>query len=73
MSAYVLTLLVDGNVGGVWYWTLRCWDDDVQNQYTLATGSVKSCLDPQVALAQALYDGGHDVLELVSARWVLMT
>ena len=73
MSAFTLTLTVDDHVGGLWYWHLRCWDSDVHQHETLITGAVKSCLDPQVALGQALEDCAAEVQRLVNARWVLMT
>lgn len=73
MSSYVFSLHTDGSVGGLWYWSLRCWDDDVQDQQTLASGSVKAGFDPQVSLNDALDDCRHDLEVMIKDRWVLFT
>jgi hypothetical protein len=71
VSSFWLTLRIGQPVGGLWYWDLRCWDGDVNQQETLAAGAVKGCLDPQVSLIAALHEAADEVQELVDSRWVL--
>jgi hypothetical protein len=71
VSAFVFSMPVSSSVGGMWYWQLRCWDDEVNQQNTIAAGAVKAGCDPQLAVAAALEDCAQELARLARERWVL--
>lgn len=71
MSSFVWTLTVDRTVGPLWYWTLRCWDDEVHQQDSLLGGAVKVGIDPQLACAIAMQECAARLEEICEERWVL--